>query len=118
VNTGQWRVSWVKKPRNEEGGGATAVLFGWRNTTVDVDLKLEPEPAGVLEALLVEIAAPRLRSLGLGVPASRAEGDAEIRLYHRLGARGGTDPYSEYNALLRRLTSFVRALEHERRERR
>lgn len=24
-------------------GGACAVLFGWRNTTVDVDLKLEPD---------------------------------------------------------------------------
>ncbi len=27
-------------------GGATAVLLGWRNTTVDIDLKLDPEPEG------------------------------------------------------------------------
>lgn len=32
-------------------GGATAVLEGWRDTTVDVDLKLDPEPAGIFEAL-------------------------------------------------------------------
>jgi hypothetical protein len=24
-------------------GGATAVLFGWRSSTVDVDVKLEPD---------------------------------------------------------------------------
>ena len=48
-------------------GGASAVLLGWRETTVDVDLKLDPEPAGVFEAVArakdalninVELAAP------------------------------------------------------------
>lgn len=32
-------------------GGATAVLFGWRDMTVDVDFKLDPEPRGIFEAL-------------------------------------------------------------------
>jgi hypothetical protein len=32
-------------------GGATAVLIGWRNTTIDVDLKFDPEPEGVFEAI-------------------------------------------------------------------
>lgn len=32
-------------------GGASAVLIGWRGTTVDVDLKLHPEPAGVFGAI-------------------------------------------------------------------
>ena len=32
-------------------GGATAVLKGWREMTVDIDLKFDPEPAGVFEAL-------------------------------------------------------------------
>ena len=50
-------------------GGATAVLFGWREMTVDVDLKLFPEPPGVFEALAklkdelsinVELASPDL----------------------------------------------------------
>ena len=27
-------------------GGATALLFGWRDTTIDIDLKAEPEPRG------------------------------------------------------------------------
>jgi hypothetical protein len=48
-------------------GGATAVLIGWRPTTIDVDLKLDPEPPGVFEAIAtlkdeldlnVELAAP------------------------------------------------------------
>jgi hypothetical protein len=48
-------------------GGATAVLIGWRSQTVDVDLKLDPEPGGVFSAirrlkdelaLNVELAAP------------------------------------------------------------
>lgn len=32
-------------------GGATAVLLGWRDTTVDVDLKLVPDQDAVLRAI-------------------------------------------------------------------
>ena len=32
-------------------GGSSAVLLGWRMTTMDIDLKLAPEPAGVFEAI-------------------------------------------------------------------
>ena len=32
-------------------GGASAVIVGWRDTTIDVDLKLDPEPSGVFEAM-------------------------------------------------------------------
>lgn len=48
-------------------GGATAVLFGWRRTTIDVDLKLIPESDEILRAipalknelaLNVELASP------------------------------------------------------------
>ena len=48
-------------------GGATAVLYGWRTTTIDIHLKAEPEPAGLFEALAllkdeldvnVELASP------------------------------------------------------------
>ncbi len=50
-------------------GGASAVLFGWRNSTVDVDLKLEPEPRGIFDAIRdlkdkldinIELASPDL----------------------------------------------------------
>ena len=48
-------------------GGGSAVLVGWREATVAVTLKLDPEPAGVFEAIArakdalninVELAAP------------------------------------------------------------
>lgn len=32
-------------------GGATAVLVGWRTTTIDVDIELEPEQESLLRAL-------------------------------------------------------------------
>lgn len=34
-------------------GGATALLLGFREQTIDIDLKLEPEPEGVFEAIAV-----------------------------------------------------------------
>lgn len=48
-------------------GGGTAVLHGWRETTIDLDLKADPEPPGFFEAIAelkdsidlnVELAAP------------------------------------------------------------
>jgi hypothetical protein len=59
------------------------------------------------EALLVSIAAPRLRALGLDVPPPFE--DAELRLYNRLAARHGAGAHARYNALIRRLVSFQRA---------
>ena len=48
-------------------GGGSALLLGWRETTIDIDLKFDPEPAGVFDAIPglkralhinVELAAP------------------------------------------------------------
>ncbi len=48
-------------------GGGTAVLEGWREMTIDLDLKAQPEPAGFFEAIAalkdlidvnVELASP------------------------------------------------------------
>ena len=50
-------------------GGATALLFGWRAKTIDVDIKADPEPQGLFEAIAelkesldanVELASPDL----------------------------------------------------------
>lgn len=69
-----------------------------------------------VDALLVEAAAPRLRFLGIDIPPipspqAGEHPDAELRLYALLGRQGNTDPYGEYNALLRRLASLCSALE-------
>jgi hypothetical protein len=68
------------------------------------------------EAALVEVARTRLRELGLAMPASAGgEGDAELRLYARLGERHrDRDPYPLYCAWLDQLESFVFALGAER----
>ncbi len=34
-------------------GGATAILFGWRKATIDIDIKPDPEPAGLFEAIAI-----------------------------------------------------------------
>jgi hypothetical protein len=61
------------------------------------------------ESLLVSIAAPRLRALGVLVAAPLP--DPEHRLYERLAREDSDSAHSRYNALLRRLTGFESALE-------
>ena len=60
-------------------------------------------------ACLVAIGAPRLRRLGIDVP--HAEGNPELRLYRLLVSEHGRAAHGRYNALVRRLVSFERALE-------
>ncbi len=62
-----------------------------------------------VEALMVSIGAPRLRRAGLEV--HRPVADAEHRLYLLLSYEFGDDAHSRYNALIRRLVGFERALE-------
>lgn len=59
-------------------------------------------------ALLVSIGAPRLRQLGMEIDAPFR--DPEHRLYRLLSASHGDAAHSRYNALVRRLVSFERAL--------
>jgi len=61
-------------------------------------------------ALLVLIGAPRLRRLGLDV-GDFAGGPPEHKLYELLSASDPDSAHSRYNALIRRLVSFERAVE-------
>jgi len=61
-------------------------------------------------ALLVAMAAPRLRALGVDVPEGGGDRPSH-RLYDLLSERGN-GAHSQYNALVRRVTSFARAAEH------
>ena len=67
-------------------------------------------------ALLVLIAAPRLKSLGIQVPEMRFPQPIEHLLYEQLEERFGTDAHSHYNSLLRRMGSYAHALEREQSE--
>jgi hypothetical protein len=49
-------------------GGASALLIGWRDSTVDVDIRLDPEPEGIFQAIAkikqelninIELASPQ-----------------------------------------------------------
>ena len=63
------------------------------------------------EALLVAIGARRLRAAGLAVPAAPGwPPQPELSLYEAIGETHA-DAHSHYNALIRRLVSFERALE-------
>jgi hypothetical protein len=62
-----------------------------------------------VEALLVSIGAPRLRRIGMTVPA--AFNSPEHRLYELLARSGPDSAHARYNALVRRLVSFERAAE-------
>ena len=49
-------------------GGASALLIGWRGSTVDIDIRLDPEPPGIFQAIAkikrdlninIELASPQ-----------------------------------------------------------
>jgi hypothetical protein len=61
-------------------------------------------------ALVVAMAAPRLRALGIEVPACSWSFPSH-RLYELL-ARSGDGAHGRYNALVGRIASFARAAEH------
>jgi hypothetical protein len=72
-----------------------------------VDLARGVETA---EALLVASFASRLRRQGVGVP-EHSIAEPEHRLYRLLADREPDGAHSRYNALIRRMVSFARALE-------
>jgi hypothetical protein len=83
--------------------GADLIWEGLR----DVEDKRDTVPG-----LLVQIGSPRLRRCHVPVPVSEEKAlDADRRLYSLLGREFGNEAHSRYNALIRQLVSFERALE-------
>lgn len=88
-------------------GGATAVLVGWRGTTIDVDIRLEPEEDSLLRALTdvkeklrmnVELASP---ADFIPLPAGWEERSPFVAREGRVTFRH-FDPYSQALAKLER----------------
>jgi hypothetical protein len=75
---------------------------------IDQGLKDLADGTETAESLLVSIGAPRLRQLGVPIP--EAFPCSEHRLYALLSRSDPDSAHSRYNALLRRLVSFERAL--------
>jgi hypothetical protein len=61
-------------------------------------------------SLLLAMAAPRLRTVGVDVPPTAVRVPSH-RLYELL-ALDAPSPHSRYNALVGRIVSFARAAEH------
>ena len=61
-----------------------------------------------VESLLVSIGRPKLRSLG--VEFTTPFENPEHRLYFLLGRKHGNNAHGQYNALVRLLVSYERAL--------
>jgi hypothetical protein len=64
-------------------------------------------------ALLVLVAGPRLRGLGIEVPQWPLDEPFEHALYSLIEERLGTAAHSYYNSLIRRIVSYAHALERE-----
>jgi hypothetical protein len=64
-------------------------------------------------SLLVLIAAPRLKRLGIRIPERTFPRPYEHQLYARLNDRLGAGAHSYYNSLIRRIVSYARAVERE-----
>ena len=61
-----------------------------------------------IAAVLVSIGAPRLRALGMALP--NIVPGAERRLYEMLAAENEDAAHGRYNALVRRLVAYERAM--------
>jgi hypothetical protein len=61
-------------------------------------------------SLVVSMAAPRLRSVGVEVPLN--VGDAPSHRLYELLTEADPGAHSRYNALVGRIVSFARAAEH------
>lgn len=67
------------------------------------------------DALLLAVAAQRLRELGLRMPENVAlPSEPDLALYQSLRGHPSGDPYFRYNALRQELDSFISCLEARR----
>lgn len=81
--------------------GGDLVLRGLRDLRAGIES---------IESLLVQVGATNLRLRGFDVPVSQHPDTPEHRLYARLVREHGRGAHSRHNALVRRLSSFERAL--------
>ena len=97
----------MSPPRSGAGRRDFSQLPGWEL----VSAGLEDLAAGreSIAAMLVRLASARLSALGLDVPGDVVP-DAQLRLYALVEAEvGEARAHARYNALRRRLLSFLRS---------
>lgn len=79
------------------------------NDLIEAGIRDLRERRETIAALLVSIGAPKLRSLGMNLPDPLLA-NPEHRLYDLLAHDNPDSAHSKYNALIRKLVSFQRAL--------
>lgn len=92
-------------------GGATAVLVGWRGTTVDVDLRIEPESDAILRAL-ARLKDELAINVELATPADFVPLPAGWEERSPFVAREGTVTFRHFDPLSQALAKLERG--HDR----
>lgn len=92
-------------------GGASALLEGWRDSTVDVDLKLEPEPGGIFQAI-AELKNRLDVNIELASPDQFLPSLADWDAHSRFVTRHGKVEFYHYDFRAQALAKLARA--HER----
>lgn len=80
---------------------------------IDADLRDLREGRETIEALLVAIAAPRLRGLGMDIPLSNWQ-YPQHQLYELLAKHDSDSAHSRYNALVRGFDKYLKSEELKR----
>jgi len=92
-------------------GGATALLEGWRSSTVDVDLKLDPEPAGIFE-VIARLKNELQVNIELASPDQFLPPLPDWKAHSRFIARHGEVEFFHYDLRSQALAKLARA--HDR----
>lgn len=94
-------------------GGASAVIIGWRDLTVDVDLKLDPEPAGAFESIARAKEALDM-NVELAAPDDFIPALPDWRKRSQFIARHGTTDFFHYDFYAQALSKIARGYSHDR----
>jgi hypothetical protein len=93
-------------------GGATALLLGFREQTIDVDIKLDPEPGGVFEKI-AELKEKLEINVELASPGDFIPAPPDWREKSRLIAVIGAVQFFHYDFSLQALSKVERGLRHD-----
>lgn len=96
-------------------GGASAVLIGWRESTVDVDLKLDPEPAGAFAAI-AELKRRLDVNVKLAAPDQFLPPPSDWRDRSTYVSRSGPIDFFHYDFRAQALAKLARAFDRDLRD--
>ncbi|HEV7404809.1 MAG TPA: hypothetical protein VGO11_17840 [Chthoniobacteraceae bacterium] len=96
-------------------GGVTALLFGWRESTIDADLCADPEPAGFFESL-PKVKLQLNANLEMVSPADFLPELPGWRSRSLFIARHGRIDFHHYDFYSQALTKILRHHERDRRD--